>query len=237
MNGWQVSVIIPVYCGEEFIADALASIAAQTVPVREIIVIDDGSTDKTAEIVKQYPADNWPAGIRYIYQENRGPHHARNHGLQLAAGNAIAFLDADDTWRPGKLADQLPKLDNADVVIGRTVIMDATGGVPFVLPSLCCALFRKSAFDRIGHFDPDLEFSDDMDWYLRARENGLGIKLHGDVVLEHRRHGANLTRDTDRKQRFHLLMLHKSIMRRREKIAASAPQLPCFNQRESRKAS
>jgi GT2 family glycosyltransferase len=108
--------------------------------------------------------------------------------------------------------------------------MDDPDGVPFILPSLCCALFRKSAFEQIGHFDPDLEYSDDMDWYLRAREDGLGIELHKDVVLEHRRHDANLTKNSEKKERFHLLMLHKSIKRRREKGITSAPQFSDFLQ-------
>ncbi|EEB82680.1 glycosyltransferase family 2 protein [Roseobacter sp. GAI101] len=223
MTDWRVSVIMPVYCGEAFIVEALHSITRQDWPIKEIIVVDDGSTDDTASVVRQFPGR-----VRYVHQENRGPQHARNLGLSMACGNAIAFLDADDTWCPGKLAIQGPLLDTEDVVIGHTRIMNDPHSEAFILPSLNCALFRKSAFNQIGHLDPELEYSDDMDWYMRAREADLAIRIHDDVVLEHRRHDSNLTRNFAKKKRFHLLMLHKSILRRREKGIVISPLFSDF---------
>lgn len=97
-----VSVIIPAYNAGRFIGETLASVLAQTYREREIIVVDDGSTDDTAERVRAYG----PA-VRCIRIDNAGPGAARNAGLRAAAGAHIAFLDADDLWRPDKLAIQV----------------------------------------------------------------------------------------------------------------------------------
>lgn len=224
MNKWAVSVIVPVYNGAAFIAEALASIAAQgTRLVSEVIVVDDGSTDATPDIVRSATGP-----VRYFRQDNAGPQIARNAGLAKARGNAIAFLDADDCWSADKLAVQLPLLDDADIAIGHTRIMHDPSSQPFILPSMCCSLIRKSAFDKIGAFDPELACSDDMDWYLRAREDGLSFRIHPQVVLQHRRHAANLTRDGEAKERYHLLMLHKSILRRRAKGITDMPRFTDF---------
>ncbi len=207
-----ISVIMPVYNGAAFIGAALESIAQQSQRPDEIIVVDDGSTDDTAAIVQNYDA----LPIRYIYQENAGANHARNRGLMAARGNMIAFLDADDTWTAEKTIMQRRLLGEADVVIGHTRILGQSDSLPFILPSLCCALMRRSAFEQVGIFDPDLQYSDDMDWYMRVREAGLRIILHHEVVLLHRRHEHNLTKNLQLRNSFQLKMLHKSLQRRRE---------------------
>ncbi|WAT19303.1 glycosyltransferase family A protein [Aurantiacibacter sp. MUD11] len=212
-------MIMPVFCGEKFIEEAIGSVLAQPSDwIEEIIVVDDGSTDATAAIVK---ACRGP--IRYVYQDNSGPQHARNTGLALAKGNAVAFLDADDIWTPDKLALQLPLLEEADVVLGQTKILDDPDSAPFILPSLCCALMRKSAFDRIGNFDTELEYSDDLDWYLRAKEEELVFRVHKDTVLKHRRHENNLTKNKSKTEHYHLLMLLKSVKRRKGKGITEMP--------------
>jgi glycosyltransferase involved in cell wall biosynthesis len=124
----SVSVIIPTYNASKYIRDALDSVIAQTYPVHEVIVVDDGSTDNTRDIVKSYvrpkTEDQRPktlhptpltlhhnsTTISYIYQENNGPAAARNTGIRAATGDYIAFLDADDTWLPEKIEIQLAKL-------------------------------------------------------------------------------------------------------------------------------
>ena len=97
-----VSVIVPTYNGAPFIAETIDSILAQTHRSREIIVVDDGSTDETATRLGRYGS-----AIRYIWQENRGPGAARNRGLQEARGDYVAFLDHDDLWTPDTLEVQL----------------------------------------------------------------------------------------------------------------------------------
>lgn len=121
-----VSVIIPAYNAEKFIADALESVFAQTYRPLEIIVIDDGSTDETVKIVKNYQTSftgkfsetskTNETNLIYIYQQNSGPSKARNTGINAAKGEYIAFLDADDIWTKDKLEKQI-HLFNKDQTI------------------------------------------------------------------------------------------------------------------------
>jgi len=100
-----VSVIIPAYNGAAFLPEAIDSVLAQDYEPLEILVVDDGSTDDTHDVLRPYAPR-----IRYFYQENRGPSAARNLGIERARGDLIAFLDADDRWLPGKLAAQVAAL-------------------------------------------------------------------------------------------------------------------------------
>src|SRR5262245_15990846 len=112
-----VSVVIPVHNAEPFLASTLESVVRQGHDALEIIVVDDGSTDGSAEIAKRSPA-----GVRYVCQPNMGPPAARNAGLRLATGDVITFLDADDLWTDGRLALQLRLLaqhPTVDIVAGR----------------------------------------------------------------------------------------------------------------------
>ena len=97
-----ISCIVPVYNGARFLAQAIDSILAQTRVDLEIIVVEDGSTDRTPDVAKGY-GDR----VKYVRQENAGPAAARNRGVAEARGEFIAFLDADDTWAPAKLETQL----------------------------------------------------------------------------------------------------------------------------------
>src|ERR1700758_715870 len=101
----RVSVVIPVYNNETYIAAALKSVLSQTRPADEIIVVDDGSTDGTAKVLQSFCND-----IRYLYQQNRGEPSARNRGIREAKYEYIAFLDGDDLWRPNKLELQMKYL-------------------------------------------------------------------------------------------------------------------------------
>ena len=118
MSGFpfSVSVIIPVYNGVKYLADAVASIVRQDHEPLEIIIVDDGSTDETSAVARSLPGD-----IRYIYQTNSGAASARNRGLEMAIGDVICFLDADDMWSDDKLAVQLALFsadDSLQVVLG-----------------------------------------------------------------------------------------------------------------------
>ncbi|MCI5164771.1 MAG: glycosyltransferase [Candidatus Electrothrix sp. GM3_4] len=99
-----VSVIVPTYNCGEWIGQTIESVLAQTYDNFELIIVDDGSTDNTCEIIKKYlPVDN----LQYVIQKNSGQASARNHGLKLASGQYVAYLDADDTWEPTKLERQI----------------------------------------------------------------------------------------------------------------------------------
>lgn len=100
-----VSVVVPLYNKREQVGASLASVAAQSRAADEIVVVDDGSTDGSGELARDAP------GVRYVHQANAGPAVARNRGIELAGGDAVAFLDADDRWAPDKLAVQLAFLE------------------------------------------------------------------------------------------------------------------------------
>lgn len=121
----KFSVIIPVYNGAETIGRALDSILKQTWPAHEIIVIDDGSTDQTEAVVLGYGSL-----VRYVQQRNAGPSAARNHGVALAKGDWVAFLDADDWYYPARLqlhADLIKTNPDLDFVIGNFDYRNAEG--------------------------------------------------------------------------------------------------------------
>src|SRR4030066_2458897 len=196
----MISVIMPVYNGASYLPYALKSVDVQEYDNVEIIIIDDGSTDETAEISRSHPR------VRYHYQDNRGIAEAMNKGLQLARGQFITFLDADDWWSDNKLILQLELLkgSSAHIVTGYVQPLkfaDASGNrtfipikEPYSLLNLGSALFCASIFKRIGHFDSDFNILGDWDWFLRAREAAVEILIHPEVVLFYFLHESNITR-------------------------------------------
>jgi glycosyltransferase involved in cell wall biosynthesis len=199
-----VSCIVPVYNGSRFIADALRSIRAQSHPRLEIIVIDDGSTDGTHEIVKTVDSS-----IRCIRQANQGPAVARNAGVTLATGSYIAFLDADDVWAPNKLERQLDRFGersdlevsftrmrnvSAEPLIESDPLLDANAW-PVTPFSPCTLLARRGIFDRVGPFDPALRHGEDTEWFIRMMFLGVTYEVLPDILVERRIHSGNLTRE------------------------------------------
>jgi len=206
----QISVIIPVFNGALFIKEALDSIQKQTVVVQEVIVVDDGSTDHTAQIVQAHPVVT-----KYYYQSNRGPQYARTKGVELSSGDMITFLDADDIWSEDKLSIQVDLINRYDIVIGFSQIL-GTEKSPFLFLNLGAALFRRKTFDQLGGLDLTLFSTDDLDLLFRAREQGIKMLVHEQVVLFHRRHSQNLTRtQLERNRKDLLLGLRQSLQRRR----------------------
>ncbi len=221
-----VSVIMPVYNGEHFLREALESVRCQNYESLEIIVVDDGSHDGTADIASSY--GNW---IRYVHQENAGPAAARNRGLSLAQGELVAFLDVDDLWPEGKLSLQVERLINdpkLDIVLGRIQYVALPGAAPVEIPfetpektligvHLGCGVYRKSIFDKIGGFDETFRLGEDQDWFLRAREANVSMVILRETTLIYRLHGNNLTRNLSfRKSQFGMA-IKKSLERRRKR--------------------
>ncbi|PSB01602.1 glycosyltransferase family 2 protein [Merismopedia glauca] len=199
-----VSVIIPIYNGEMFLAEAIQSLKRQNYQPLEIIVIDDGSTDKTAEIAAQFHPE-----IRYVYQSNQGPSAARNHGIKLAEGEVIAFLDVDDLWADDVLLDFTDYLiAHPDVEIVQGLIQQMQREIvnpqensytfkpnfqPYQFINLGSALYRKSVFDKVGLFDLALRDNEDTDWFMRAWEQNINKVVIPRVMLFYRKHDGNMT--------------------------------------------
>ncbi len=218
-----VSVIIPVFNGEDFIADAVANVLSQNYPALEIIIVDDGSTDATAEIVSRLPAD-----IRYFRQKNEGPASARNRGIRDASGEFIVFLDADDLWPENNLAilvEEMLRQPGVEVVTGYAQLMayNAASGECDLVGNpresfqyyIGAAIYRKSLFREVGLFDPTLKFGEDTDWYNRAAELDINIKRLEEITLFVRRHGKNMTEGKSLVELGALRVYKKSLDRQR----------------------
>lgn len=235
-----VSVIIPVYNGAAFIQEAIQSVFGQDYRPMEVIVIDDGSTDNTAEMVEMLQQP-----VKYFRQQRSGVAAARNKGLELANGNLIACLDADDLWDEKKLTRQWAVISDKpkiSAVVGHTYKMPMSQKIEgmgeivdekkmFML-STGAALFRKSAFDKVGKFDESLQCAEDIDWFLRAREVELQIIIHKEVVQFYRMHGKNIS-NNHHLMNLGLLRVHKkSLDRRRKSGQGSVFELPKLNSAE-----
>jgi glycosyltransferase involved in cell wall biosynthesis len=224
-----VSVVIPVFNGERFLREAVESVLAQQYSSLEIIVVDDGSTDGTANVARSLPET-----VRYLYQTNQGPAAARNRGIEQAQGSLIAFADADDLWPADKLELQLPYLIKepaVDIVLGRIqqVLLSEAQEIaePAFSVNLGSAIIRKSVFERVGLFDETMRYSEDVDWFMRARESGAAIVTIDAVTLLYRQHEENMTRGKSTSELNVLKALKKSLDRRRERTG-SASALPSF---------
>jgi glycosyltransferase involved in cell wall biosynthesis len=232
-----ISVIIPVYNGSMFLAEAIRCVHEQRYVPLEIIIVDDGSIDDTAQLVTQLGAD-----IRYVFQENGGPAAARNRGLSIARGDFIAFLDVDDLWPAHKLqlqASRLVETSGLEVVLGRIKYVRLAGAAEVRIQladddtlayvHLGSGLFKRSVFEKVGDFDETLRYSEDHDWFLRARENGVQMTILDEVTLYYRLHEHNMTRDKKRVLDRQLVkVLKKSLDRRRSRSGGPVEPVPKF---------
>lgn len=206
----SVSAIIPAYQSEAFLAEAIQSVLDQTVAPDEIIVVDDGSTDRSARVAASFGRQ-----VRLIIQENQGVSAARNRALSVARGSLIAFLDADDYWAPTKVEKQSAAFagDPAlDVSFTHMIEFDTRSESPVYrppepgcLPSTLMA--RRSVFDRIGSFAPGFVLAEAVDWCLRARDAGLRDLMLPEALTYRRIHGGNFSLQ----QKVHQINLVRSI--------------------------
>jgi glycosyltransferase involved in cell wall biosynthesis len=229
-----VSAIITAYNNADYICDAIESVRRQSARPSEIIVIDDGSIDGTAERVAGYGGE-----VRYVHQPNSGEAAARNRGVAVAHGDLIAFLDADDCWPPDRLAVLSAILgDNATlrIVCGRARAFanepwtQALSGGPdrpeAFLMSFGCALIRKDTFDMLGDVDVTMRNGVDLDWFFRCRERKVPIKVINDVVLLYRRHHRNMSRDVAAGREGLMRTVRQSLDRRRSGNTTVEPLVP-----------
>ena len=230
----QTSVVITCYNQAAFIAEAIESVYRQTLKAREIVVVDDGSKDHTAEVVARYP------GVRYIRQRNRGVARARNHGLAQCTGQYVVFLDGDDRLLPGALRAGVRALEQNPACgfsYGFCELIDAQGRpLPtdeqtrkdgdYYLHLLrdnfiwmpAQVLYRRAIFERNEGFRKSADHSCDYELYLRIARQ-YPICCHGTTVSQWRQHGRNTSAEFGT-----MLRSTMTVYRQQRRHAASDPQ-------------
>jgi len=217
--------VIPAWNAASTIGEALESIARQRPSPDEIIVVDDGSTDGTADAALRAHA-----GVRVVTQTRSGPAAALNRGIRAGDSSLLAFLDADDCWPAGKLALQLDWLERSpdvDGILGRVETfmcpsVSAEQATRYRLPDgpqpawlTGALLVKRESFDRVGLFAEDLFIGHSIDWFDRARAAGLQFTIPEETVLLRRiRPGSHSHRDSG-KNHFYLEMARRALVRRR----------------------
>ncbi|HVG00385.1 MAG TPA: glycosyltransferase family 2 protein [Chloroflexia bacterium] len=206
-----VSAVITTFNYARFIPAAIESVMSQTLPPDEIIVVDDGSTDDTAEVVARYAG----RGVRYVYKENGGGSSARNAGIAAGKCELVAFLDADDRWLPHKLerqVAQMVKYPQVGLVSGGEWQVDARGEHPYLVAretleaawafkkmlvenftgNTSLALVRRSVFEKVGTFDEKVPLGHDWDMWLRIAKD-YPISVIGEPLIYYTRHSGSLS--------------------------------------------
>ena len=217
-----VSVIIPVKNGERYVGSAIESVIQTNYSPMEIVVVDGNSVDGTADIIKSFKT------LRHIYQKGRGLADAWNLGIEVAEGELVAFLDSDDLWAPEKLKQQVGRLmdePGLQYVISRFKFFlepgfpvpvgfkkellegDHLGRIPGTL------LARRSLFDEVGVFNTDIAIAADVDWFVRAKDQGIAMGIVPEVLLYKRVHDANLSSNAEKNNQELLALLRQSISR------------------------
>ena len=220
------SAIIPAFNTEAYIADAIQSIRAQTVPPREIIVVDDGSTDGTAEIVSGLGAD-----IRLIRQENRGSGPATTVAIQAVTTELVAGLDSDDIWLPHKMERQLRALQQMPDIaacFGRMrqfhhgSDQDGEGPITDAWVRSALVIRTEVALGAGPIVDPPGRIGQLVDWLACIRERGHRMHMIPEILALRRARPGSLSyaRSTERDGAY-LHAARQAILRRRERRAAS----------------
>ena len=223
----SISVVIPAYNAQPYLAEAIQSVLNQTSRPTQILVLDDGSTDGTADVARSYAPT-----IQTVILPHGGQGAARNRGAELARGDFIAFLDADDLWADNKLALQMALFDRdpaLDMVFGfaqqfyspelreqdSEKIKRLEKPMPGYVPGTM--LIKRSSFARAGPFAVHWHVGEFIDWYLRATDLGLRQALIPEVVLKRRVHTTNLGVRERESQTDYVRILKASLDRRRAK--------------------
>jgi glycosyltransferase involved in cell wall biosynthesis len=227
-----VSVIIPTHNRAELVGQAIESALGQSYPAREVIVVDDGSTDGTPAVLSRYGS-----AIRTVRTPNRGCAAARNAGVRLARGASLAFVDSDDVAPPDKLAIQAPVLEadpDMGFVYGPSVAFGPELPVEQILQPVRpgpdgsvaegiflttrigfdSVLLRREAFERVGGFDETLQYNEDSDLLLRVALDWKAVCLEAPTG-RHRWHPGRKSRDE--------VALRRAVLHSMERVLASRP--------------
>jgi glycosyltransferase involved in cell wall biosynthesis len=221
----KVTALIPAYNSAAWITEALDSVAAQTAPPDEVIVVDDGSTDDTAGIAESL-------GATCLRPGRVGVSAARNVGVRAASGELIALLDSDDVWTPDKLEVQAGQMRSRPELLYTIthfshfqdgspvdgIREDVLEGVhPGWLPSTLVA--RREAFDIVGEFDESMPSGGDIDWFSRAVDLDAAMDVLPQMLLLKRAHNDSLMWTRGHTSLF--LSLRRSLARKRAEEAGA----------------
>lgn len=229
----KVSIIIPTYNSAAFIGESIESALNQTYLNKEIIVIDDGSTDNTRAVLEKYIKSG---EIKYFYQENKGPGAARNLGIKNSSGEFVAFLDADDVWHPDKLKKQIKLFENPKVGLIYSDMEFFGDSFPFKRYSemakgfyrgeatrelikrnfipVSSVVLRCEVFDKAGYFDGDFKNfpigGEDYELWLRLTRF-FEIDFVPDAFVRYRIHGGQMSHGRAKNYRV-LAFLYKKFL-------------------------
>src|SRR5712692_2507522 len=223
-----VSVVIPTYNSAALLREAIQSVLSQTYSDLEVVVVDDGSDDNTESVVHSF-GDR----VSYVKQDNKGAGAARNHGIKRSRGKYVAFLDADDLWLPGKLAEQIPLLDQ-DPEIGLVYsdwsvvpergevepsylrnrpaasgyVFDDLVQCGFILVS--GTVVRRSCLADVGYFDETLSIAQDYDLWLRICYRWKVALVNKSLAIKRNRDG-NLSSNLPKTGAERILLFEKAL--------------------------
>ncbi len=216
----RVSIILPTYNRAKLVCRAIDSVWEQSFSDFELIVVDDGSTDDSREILESLYGGR--ARFRYCYQQHHNVSSARNLGIAMARGELLAFIDSDDAWLPTKLAQQVSAMDDADLLMVHTgrLLMEELGCRRASLPFYCdplardrsdllggigkvamSVLVRKSAVESVGKFDEELQTTQDLDLWLRIARIGKIALIEQPLMKSYKQVDGIMSRDLGQKVR------------------------------------
>jgi len=220
----MVSIVITTYNRRAFLKEAVLSVLDQDYQDKEIIIIDDGSTDGSFEEVRKFP-------LRYVWKQNGGISSARNMGIGISNGEFIAFLDVDDLWKKGKLTKQVQTMIENQIDISYTDEIWIRNGerlnqrdrhrkysgfifercLPLCIISPSSAVIKRKVFDKVGLFDEDLPVCEDYDMWLRITSRYPVLFIDKLFIIKRGGHQDQLSRAYEAIDRFRIQSLAKII--------------------------
>lgn len=217
MSSPLISICIPAYKADRYLAETLESVGKQTYPHWELIVVEDGSRDRTEEIVTAFAA-TVNQSVRFLrHKENRGLPATRNTGIEAALGNWIALLDSDDLWKPGHLESlvrHVYRTPDATLVHAGSILFQSETGKfletrapsPEMVGNFPHSLFvgqyiiqpasvlvRRELWEKVGGFDPAFRYVEDRDMWLRCARAGARFVYSGEETCLYRKHTGALS--------------------------------------------
>lgn len=215
----KVSVVIPFFNDESYIARAIYSVLNQTYPVWEVICVDDGSTDQSLSIAKAIDSSR----LTILSQFNSGAAAARNRGVKATTGNLLCFLDADDLWSATKLERQIERMNHTQITFGHIQeFFDSTvqiQGSPRVIPgySPITMMITKEDYLRVGEFNEGLAVAEFVDWLSRAKHLNFSMTMDEEVYAFRRIHAGNVGRLKKPNANHYAVSLKAALDRKRSK--------------------